>query len=794
MKISFKWLTDYIDIDLSMEELAQKITNAGIEVEEIIPLVKEYQNIILAKVESVKKHPDADKLSLCQVWDGDKTIQVICGAPNVQSGQLVAYAQIGAKLPNGLKIKKAKIRGIESFGMICSKEELGIEEKSDGIWPITTEFKAGADINDVLQEFRDYIFDLFITSNRPDCLCHYGIAREVSAFTGKPLKTPKIQLQESSSFKVSDKIKVSIKYADGCPRYAARYIQNVKVGPSPKWLTDKLNAIGSRSINNVVDITNFILQELGQPLHAFDYDKIAGQQIFVRNSKAGNKFSTLDGKERILPANTVMICDAEREVALGGIMGGLNSEVSESTTNILLESAYFNPVNIVQSTRNLNLVTDASIRFEKGTDYENVIFALDRATQLIQELAGGEIAEGVFDEYPATLEPVTVPFRPERVNRILGTQLDETKIKDALSRLNLKKTKDGYLIPSYRVDLNKEVDLIEEVARMINLDEIPTSTSEPLFLDQEPDTNDILFSVLRQNLVEAGLFEVFTNSMISYKQAQITHEKQLLKILNPISDELSTLRPSLLQGIMATIVHNKNRNNNDLKIFEMGRVFYDKTENDLPEQPIHFSIALTGSRNPEFWDRQLIDVSFYDIKGIIEQLFDNLLLKDYHFQSITEKEYFDPDFSVKVLIANEEIGILGRLNKQVLKAFDIKSDVYFSEFNFGSLKKYISLHKKYNSIGKYPYIEKDLALLLENNIQSAAVINQIEEQGGRLLKSIDIFDVYSNKKMNPDQKSIAFRLKFQSSERTLTDEEVDQIFRKIIKSCENAFNAKLRES
>lgn len=794
MKLSYKWLTEYIDVDLSIEELGQKITDAGIEVEEIIPLVKKYNNIILGNIESIEKHPDADKLTICKVFDGTDTKQVICGAANVKIGQHIAYAQIGATLPNGLKIKKAKIRGVESFGMICSKAELGLEDESAGIWPIVTDFNVGSDINDVLKPYNDYIFDLFITSNRPDCFSHIGIAREVAAFTGKELKLPQVIVKETKSLKVENKIEVIIEYPEGCKRYAARYITNVKIAPSPKWLVGKLSSIGSRSINNIVDVTNFVLHELGQPLHAFDYDKIAGHKIIIRKSKEGDKFTTLDEKERHLPLDSVMICDAEREVAIGGIMGGLNSEVSESTTNILLESAYFNPENIVQSTRKLGLVTDASIRFEKGVDHENVIFALNRAAQLIQEIAGGEIAQGIVDEYPNKINPITIPFRPSRANRILGTSLNENDIKQALSKLNLIETKNGYLIPSYRVDLREEIDLVEEIARMINLDRIPASFTEPLLLNQAPDVNEVLFSHLRKTLIETGLSEIFTNSMIGYKRARITREDQLLKILNPISDDLSVLRPSLLQGILTTINHNKNRNNHDLSFFEIGRIFRASDNNVLPDQPLSCAFALTGERNPNYWDGHLTNVDFYDIKGIIEELFEQFQISAYSFQPILDCNYLDTDHSLKVYIEEKEIGYFGKVSPDTLRSFDIKSDVFFSELNFELLKNHILLNKKYNSIGKYPYIEKDLALLLPNKIQADEVIKFIQEQGGKLLKKVEIFDVYLDKKLNTDQKSIAFHLKFQSDDRTLKDEEVVRVFIKIIKKCEDKFNAKLRDS
>jgi len=790
MKISYKWLTDYIDIDISVDELAQKITDSGVEVEETIQRLPQFNNIVLGKVESVEKHPDADKLSVCMVSDGSASFQVICGAPNVKADQHVAFAKIGTHFPNGLKIKKAKIRGIESHGMICSKEELGLEDKSQGIWELDSDMLLGTDINDVLEAYNDTVFDLFITSNRPDCLSHIGIAREIAAFTAKKVNYPEINIKESSS-RVEDLVKIDIEYPQGCPRYAARVIQNVKIGPSPQWLSQKLEAIGLRSINNVVDVTNFVLNELGQPLHAFDYDLVEDHHIIVKKSQPKQKFTTLDSKERILPDDTVMICDGKKAVAIGGVMGGLNSEVNDKTTNILLESAYFNYVNIIQTTRKLGLITDASNRFDKGTDPENVIYALDRAAQLICELAGGEIAQGIVDAYPQKIKPVVIPFRPQQVNRILGTDLSESKIMQTLSGLDLVDAKGGIAVPSYRVDLRKEIDLVEEVARLINLDEIPTSTFEPVYLDQKENQDETLFEYTRNLLIDIGLQEVFTNSMISTASAEAI-DKDNVKILNPISEDLATMRPSLLQGLLAVILHNKNRNNHDLKLFEMGRVFISKGSEKLPEQPLNLALALCGKRDRQFWGGDANDVDYYDLKGMVEMLLEGIHVSAQKF-SIKKQRIYESYYSIELSIDGSKVGHCGKLDDALLKKFDIKTDVFFAEFNFDILKKFILLDKKYNTIGKYPYIEKDLALLLNTDISSLEVIEFIKSKGGKLLRNVNVFDVYADKKIESSQKSIAFRLRFQSDERTLQDDEVDQIFRKIIKKCQENFKASLRE-
>lgn len=793
MKISYNWLKEYIDIDISIDELSQKITDSGIEVEEIISRLPEFNNIVLGKVESKKSHPDADKLSICEVNDGTEIFQVICGAPNVQAGQLIPFARIGSILPNGLKIKKAKIRGVESSGMICSKEELGLEENSEGIWPLETNHQPGTDINIVLQDFNDYILDLFITSNRPDCLSHIGIAREIAAFTGKKVKWPSNELIENTSIKTADLIKIKIEDSDGCPRYAARIIKNVKIGPSPEWIVKKLEAIGLRSINNVVDVTNFVLNEVGQPLHAFDYNKITNNTIIVKKSVKGEKFFTLDDKERLLPENTVMICDDCRPVAIGGIMGGQNSEVSETTTDILLESAYFDPSRIIESVRGLSMMTDASQRFEKGTDFNIVIYALDRAAKLIQELAGGEISGGIIDEYPKEIKTEIISFNPDRVNRILGSDLSTQSIMDTLSKLDFNKTDNGISVPSYRVDIKEEIDLIEEVARLINLDNLPTSIFEPVYIDQAFDNKDFYINLLRNILVELGFQEIFTNSMLSSKIAATLESQNPVKIINPISDDLSVMRPALLPGILTTIQYNRNRNIDNLRIFEIGRIFRDQ-QNDIPLQPIHFAIALSGMRSPEFWNDKNSPVDFYDIKGLIESLCDKLNIRSLEFKEMsTDIHYFDKAMSSEVLINGSNAGFFGKISANFALQFDIDNEVFYADFNLSEVFKRISLEKKYKTIAKYPYIEKDLALIFENNVGAADVIKFINRQGGNLLKKVDIFDVYSGKNIGDGLKSIAFRLMFQSDERTLNDKEVDQVFRKIIKQTEIEFKATLRD-
>ncbi len=796
MKISYNWLKNYININLSAKELADNLTNAGIEVEDIIDTAPQINNVLTARIESVENHPNADKLKICHVESNGSSFQVICGAPNVAKGQIVPFAKIGAILPNGLNIKKAKIRGVESFGMICSREELGLEESSEGIWVLEDNLKPGLDINEILNKNRDTIFDLFITPNRPDCMSHLGIAREIAAFTNKKIKLPAVEIEEKNDRHIKDFVKIQIEYSAGCPRYCARVIENVTIKESPVWLKTYLTAVGLRPINNVVDVTNFVLHELGQPLHAFDLDKLADNTIIVKKSRPNEKFVTLDDKERNLPENTVMICDAKGSVAIGGVMGGQNSEVSDETKNILLESAYFNPGHIAKTSRGLNLTTDASQRFERGADYNNVIFALNRAARLISDLSDGKIMTGIVDQYPKKINEKTIKLRPERVNKVLGTHLSAKQIKETLAKIKLNIAEDGdIIIPSYRVDLVKEVDLIEEVARLVGYDNISTSEIEEIPLLQRTGKDVTKIEVIRENLVDLGLTEVISNSMLSEKyNAPFTSPDQIVKILNPISDDLATLRSSLIPGLLHSVSYNKNRQNSDIKFFEIGRTF--KTESNSFQgikQHYYVSFAITGDESPVFWKGQSKTLDFYDLKGYLESLFEDLLITGIEFDQTSEIEFLDKNISVLLNQSGKTIGVAGKISSFVEKLFDINDPVFIAELQLDALDLSKVVEQKFLPFTRYPYVEKDIAFIVSKSLQAIDITKFIKNVAGNLLTKITIFDLYEGEKVGPGKKSIAFRLRFESKERTLNDVEVDKIFKKIINECKNKYNATLRE-
>ena len=793
MKATYRWLKEYADIPDSAEKLADKLTDIGFEVEEIRPLVKEFSGVVIAKVESVKKHPDADKLSICEVNNGKQIFQVICGAPNVKKDQFVPFAQVGAILPNGFAIKKAKIRGVDSFGMICSKEELGVEEKSDGIWELESRYQLGDDFSKILMKNNDYLYDFFITPNRPDCLSIVGISREVAAIYGKPLRYPSFNIEEDKSRKIEDFIRIEIEDKEGCPRYAGRVIKDVKIGPSPEWMQKKLEAVGMRSINNIVDITNFVLMELGHPLHAFDLRNLTGNRIIVRKSAKNEKFITLDEKERILPENTVMIYDGERSVAIGGIMGGLNSEVKEDTVDIFLESAYFKPERIRVSSKELGLKTEASQRFERGTDPNGVLKALNRAASLMATLAGGTVVSGICDVYPAEIAPDKIPLDCAYVNKILGSDLSEKVIRQKLSGLELDVRKDEVVVPTFRVDLKKKIDLVEEVARLINYSNMPSKkvTSIPYEIEQRPLEKQI--NLVRQIMINLGLQEVLTTSMIRKEEAQFFSDKEPVSILNPVSDDMSVMRNSLFPGLLNAVSYNRNRHNKNLHFFEIGRVFDQiRSQDNLPDQPYKAAVVICGNRYSEGWNNSAEPVDFYDIKGLLESFLDKLFLDNSDIILYDTSSYFDYNLSMNLIVSQQITGACGLFSDKIIKFFDIDEEVYGFEINLDALFRHLDLSRQYTPIPKFPFVERDLAFVLEDSITAKSVADCIRKTGGELLRNLQIFDVFRGGKLGNDKKSLAIRMRFQSAERTLTDKEVDRIFNRIIVKVNKEFNASLR--
>jgi phenylalanyl-tRNA synthetase beta chain len=791
MRVSYQWLQEYVALDLEPHELAKKLTMAGLEVEEVISSLPSFSGIIVAKVLTVNRHPNADRLSICEVDTGRKKLQVICGAPNVAAGQKVAFAPVGVVLPNGQPINRTKIRGVDSFGMICSEAELAVSERADGIWELPAGYKVGRDLYKILQDSQDHILEINITPNRPDAMSMIGIAREVAALTARRYRYPKVLVKEKRE-KAGTYIDIQIR-SKGCPRYSARVIKNVKIGPSPEWMASRLTAAGIRPINNIVDVTNYVLLELGQPLHAFDLSRIASGQIIVRDSKAHEKFITLDGKERELPPHTVMICDAQKAVAIGGIMGGQNSEVSDDTVDVLLESAYFNPSVIGVSSKQLGLSTEASQRFERGIDPSGTIRAADRAAALIAELTSGNVLQGTVDIYPHQIKPKKVPLRCSRVNLVLGTELSSAAIIRILAKLEIKTKGQTAVIPTFRPDLEREIDLIEEIARIYGFDNIPTRPQSRVVYDLLPNQEDLFHSFLKSQLRELGLQEVVTNSMIARRDLQAIGDQSTVVVRNPISDDMNVMRPSILPGLLKTVLYNMNRNISDIRLYELGRVFLNPHPGSISSQPYFLSALITGSAIVPGWDRRSLPVDFYDIKGLIESLLAKISLDNVDLILYDKHVYFDPDQSVKITCHDEVLGHFGRFRATVARQFGIENALYGFELDVQRLYAHSEVGHRYRPFSKFPYTEKDLALVVEKNVTAADMREVISDAGGNLLTFIDVFDVYGGQRIEKTKKSMAFRLRFQSMERTLTDSEVNILFNRIIKAAEEKLHARLRE-
>lgn len=799
MKISLNWLKQYIDLnDLATKDIVDKLTMSGLEVEDVVDETELYKNFIVAEVESVSKHPNADKLSVCKVFDGKETLQVICGAPNVAAGQKVVFAPIGTLIPNGnFQIKKAKIRGVESNGMICAEDELLLSEDHSGIMVLDSTLQAGKPITEALN-LNDVIFEIAVTPNRPDALSHIGVARDLSAIFNRELHLPEIVLKESK-IKANEIASVEILDQKNCPRYSAKVVLSVQIKESPEWLKNRLAKIGLRPINNVVDVTNFILHELGQPLHAFDLDLLEGKKIVVKSTEQEKEFVTLDSKIRKLPQNTLMICDAKREVAIAGIMGGENSEINPSTKNILIESAYFNPSSIRRTSKALQLSTDSSYRFERGTDPSITKYAAERAAQLISELASGEIAEGIIDVYPKITERKEITLRYSRVTKILGYEIPKEKIHQILSRLGLalKDLDENSLlvsVPTFRPDIEREIDLIEEIARINGYDNIPVVPKINITLERKVDQQKFEDDV--RNIISSfGFNEMINNPLESEWEARLTGNPIFLA--NPQSAEMSCLRTSLFAGGLNSVKRNLNFGIRNMMLFEVGNAFEKKSESlinnfdDLSEKQ-NLILILSGKEEEKSWysDEKYFD--FYSLKGYVNSFTQKISLDnqltDLYYSSENElySYYFTKNFNKQL------VGVGGKVKKDVLSKFDINQDVFAFEFDLSELKKINPDLKKYIEPPKFPKIIRDFAFVFDKSVQYLDVKKFILEKASSLLKNVELFDIFESETLGSDKKSMAFTLEYFDESRTLTEDEVEKDFNYLISEISKKFNAKLR--
>ncbi len=799
MKISLNWLKDYIDLSgISTTEIADKLTMSGLEVEDVIDQNEIYKDFIVGFVKDKKKHPNADKLSLCTVSNGKEDYQVICGAPNVDAEQKIVFAPIGTIIPKGnFKIGKAKIRGIESFGMICSEAELELSDDHSGIMVLSNGVKEGTPITEALS-LNDVIFEIGITPNRPDALSHIGVARDLAAIFNLELKIPSVEIEESSE-DVNKLAKVEIIDEINCPRYSSKIVTDVVIKDSPQWLKTRLKNIGLRPINNIVDVSNYVMYETGQPLHAFDLDNLEGRKIVIQSTTKETNFITLDSKERKLPSETLMICDSEKNVAVAGVMGGENSEVSNNTKNILIESAYFNPSSIRKTSKNIGLSTEASYRFERGIDPNNTDFSAKRAAKLISELSGGKTAKGIIDVYPDKIEKKEVRVRFARVNKLLGFNVDKSSVIDILKKLGMKivfESDDEYrfLVPTFRPDIEREIDLIEEIARINGYDNIPTQNKISITLDEKTDEAEVTDKA-RNISVGLGFYEIINNPLQGEKLSKIVGSP--IKVLNPQSLDMQFLRTSLIPGGLETISRNIKIGEKNLSLFEIGNVFnkkdnkqIDSFEDFTEENKLLF--LTSGLVSKKEWNQPEIMVDFYHLKGLVNEFLFNFLLdnvlNDSYYHNVDR--IFDYKFEKKY--KNIVIGSGGKVKKDVLKLFDIEQDVYCFELNINSLKQITAKSKAFSELNKFPKVFRDFAFVFDKTVKYSDVKDYIKEKGSDILKTVEIFDLFESDKLGQDKKSMAFSLEYYSKERTLTEEEVEKDFNNLIVQVEKKFNATLR--
>ncbi len=793
MRVVYSWLKDFVDIDIPVNELAEALTSAGLEVASIeqysIP-----RGVKVARVLHTEKHPNADRLSVCQVDAGDpQPLTIVCGAPNVRAGMTAALATVGTVLGEGFVIKKSKIRGVESFGMLCSEEELGLSHNNEGIMDLPTDFKVGDELSSYYCD--DAVIEIEITPDRGDCLSIIGVAREVSARFGLPLKTTAKIPAETADINIRDFITVEIEAPDRCPRYCGRLIRGVQIGPSPQWMQRRLTLGGIRPINNVVDVTNYILLQYGQPMHAFDYASLKQKKIVVKKSNNKLSFSTLDSIDRELIADDLLICDGDHPVALAGIMGGAGSEIQDITTDVFLECAFFEQIGIRKTSKRLGLSTDSSYRFERGVDPDRgLIDAIDTAAQLIYETAGGQIASGRIDEYPSPFSPRNIIIRPSKASRVLGVTFTSEQILSFLRSLGFSCTVNtpdqiSCVVPLFRHDITFEEDLIEEVGRMYGYDNIPASEIAPVYLNTSLPVTERITDKIRSTLAFFGLQEIVTNSMTSEKlRSLLTPQISPVALLNPLNPEMAQMRTTLAGSILEVLTYNLNRKNLNNHFFEVGKVF-EQTQSGAVERQV-IGILIEGNYWIKSWNTEALPCNYYILKGIIEAFGAHSGVGEFTFRPISDYGLiWDKEVA---LVCNGVIkGIAGKVSKRVCEHFDIKSSVYYAELDITSLLQSSLPQPRYRQLPRFPALERDFCFVMADELKSAEITAEIYKVSS-LIEEVTPFDLYRGEKLGEGRKSIAFSVKLRSVEKTLTDKEAEGICSAIVSTVQSKFGAQLR--
>lgn len=816
MKVTINWLKRYVDFDWTPAQLAERLTMLGLEVEGVHTIAGEFEGIVVGHVLTRDKVPGSDKLSVCRVHDGKGERQVICGAQNFQAGAKVPLILPGASLPlkpgetKPFTIAVRKVLGVESHGMLCSPQELGLPDAVDGLLLLPADARVGQPFAEFLgRSGGDVVLDLEVTPNRPDLNSVVGIAREIAALTGNPLRVPAIDLGQfpvAEGGSVQDLVEIRLDAADLCPRYTARIVRGVKIGPSPSWLKELLERVGLRSINNVVDVTNFVMLEVGQPLHAFDYHLIARSEgerpaIVVRRAGEGERFVTLDGREHSLGSSNLLIADTQKGIALAGVMGGSNTEIQPTTVDVLIESAWFAPTNIRRTSKSLALRTDASYRFERGADIGISDWASQRAAALILETAGGTLAKGSLDAYPQPVEPRRVTVRHHRVNELLGTQFTSAEVESMLGVLGLKavaRGNEGPLgsltveVPSYRIDIKREADLIEEVVRLHGVDRIASTPPRGAIGNHPFDAVYDQFAALRRLLAGLGLHEAQGQTLINDGAATLTELPTVL-LGNPLSADMNALRPSLIPGLIDSLRHNLARRNKDVALFEIGRVF--KSVNGRAVEGWRVAIALTGARQPAFWSGEDRDALYdiLDLKGIVEDVIEHFGLRGVAYTRRPAPTAQFLESATVSLGGKVPLGELGQLQPAVARKHDLRDAVLLAEFDLDQLISRRNSARTYKALPEHPSTRRDIALVVDEAVSHEDVLGVVRKTKPANLESVDLFDIFRGKNVPSGQKSVAYAFTYRATDRTLTDAEVATAHGKLVDALKLSLKASLRE-
>lgn len=802
MKVSLSWLKEYVSVEMGISALTDALTMAGLEVDSVFDRYEFLERILVGRVIKVESHPNADRLKVCQVDVGERLVEVVCGAPNVTEGMLSPCALPGTCFPNGVILKEGTIRGKTSYGMLCSEAELGIGEGKAGIMALNPDTVIGMPLNEAL-DLSDVVIEIDLTPNRPDCLSHIGVAREIAVFHQTKVNYPQIELP-SGIDDITDYTSVTIEDPDLCPRYAAQVLFDIKVAPSPCWLQDRLISVGLKPINNIVDITNYVMMETGQPLHAFDYDRLFENRIVVRRAKQDEIFTTLDEKERKLTSEMLMICDGEKPVALAGVMGGLNSEIEASTTKVLIESACFDPGCVRKTSKKLGLNTDASHRFERGVDPDGTITALNRAAQLMVDIAEGKLIKGAIDNHSGSFRPKPISLSVPYTNRLIGMDVDLETIKHHFESIEFKVDESDsdtleVLPPTFRVDVIRPEDLIEEVARLIGYNNIQTTFPKIPAEIRKPSGGLVLRNRIKDSMTGFGFKETVNYSFISKLSCDRLRlddddfRRNVVEILNPITEDQTVMRTSLVPGILETAHRNISKQERNIKIYEIGKVFFNKGKDKQPTEVMMMAGLWTGERTEPSWHFKESECDFYDIKGVVECLFSSLKYNDAFFTKMPKEScfYTRSGHTARILAGEEDIGLVGEVDSQVLGNFDLKQTAFLFELNLEHLLPLIPESVSAKLLPKFPPVSRDATLIIDKAVEAREVLASIQSSDEELIEALHLFDVYDGDPIPKGKKSISFRIVYRSQEKTLEDEFVNTIHTSVMDNIIKQYNALL---